>query len=562
MDSANTKDIETLLNDSKELLVLDVRPFNTYSCSHLRKSHNVCIPSTLLKRRNYDVTQVMKASNMPQSVKDSTLDESKKLLVLLYDSESEDDNLSFPLYQTLLKFLRHDRFDVSYLRGGIQNVDAKLVDEGVASSLKSPVSPSTPESATADGKTLEPAESSTTSPPFLSGFTLPSASSSDHKLLMSIKKSLPKIDTDVAGHYRFRLPENFVAIKDKLPEWLSFLSESYGKPDHQKNIVEYLSEKFNRLESSEQVRLSMAIHNIDKDLESCRSIGRRLHDSEGFGTPLTLCPCCDSIDYTIPSGIELGFKNRYNNIWPYEHSRVRLVASPSTHPGKREYDDYFNANYIHFDKLSKQKYIATQNPLESTQEDFWNTIWYKGVKCIVCLDASQALTNKSYYSSDAFMEKSQLKVEIKSCEQFDDFNLREIVLIKQGVEHKIFHFEYEKWPDFGTPDELESVLHLLESKQETLSTARFGKDSWELLVHCSAGCGRTGCFITLDMVIDSFLSGVRKGKFDPWGSEDLVYKSVQFQRQQRISMVQNLDQFIFCYEGILSYLADSLLSKS
>ena len=77
-------------------------------------------------------------------------------------------------------------------------------------------------------------------------------------------------------------------------------------------------------------------------------------------------------------------------------------------------------------------------------------------------------------------------------------------------------------------------------------------------MHCSAGCGRTGCYITLDMVIDCFENHL-DGALDPWGDIDLVYKSIQFQRQQRISMVQNLEQFIYCYESILNYVVEKLV---
>lgn len=573
VDATDTDAVAPFLSGSSDVLVVDVRPFNVYSTLRLRTSFNICIPTTLLKRPSYDLQHVVNASSLPADRKEMVMNDATHMKVLVYDNCSTPNQVSFQLYQTLSKFLRHDRFSVHYLNGGFQRVDLSLVQTGDVLPQRSPVLPRTPHSAQLSNTEwarsqahLQPDDSL----PFLSGFSLPSATASNQSLLMSIKKNLPKLDTNVTYNYDFKFPDGFADKKDKLPEWLSFFANVYDQKSRGKLIVEELSGKFNKIERTEQVRLKMAISNFDQDSQ-CESARHSPHD-RGECTPLALCPCCDEINYMIPKGIEYGYKNRYNNIWPYEHSRVRLISSPSCANKKEQGDDYFNANYIHYDKLSQNKYIATQNPLDSTNEDFWNTVWYNGVKGIVCLDNPLLFAKHSYYEVNQHFEKSNLDIKVESCEKHDGFTVREIAMKKHDTTHKLYHFAYTEWPDFGTPDDLTSVIDLMKIKNEKLSELAGQQpptvkvpQAWDLLVHCSAGCGRTGCYITLDMVLDCFdrydKNGNEKteGEFSPWGKDDLVYKSVQFQRQQRISMVQNLDQFIYCYESVLNYVVEKLI---
>lgn len=567
--SSDKAAVTAFINGDSNVLIVDIRPFNFYSSSRLKNAYNVCVPTTLLKRPSYDLQQVFNSTSLPSDLKEKLVGHSTPMKILIYDSASSENHISFSLYQTVHKFLRYECYDVSYLNGGIQSVDGLLIDSTVLP-LRSPLSPATPQSAKMENADLLnsnlPQTSSDMSKPFLSGFTLPSAAASSQKFFMSIKKNIPKIDTTVKYNHDFRLPENFAEKKDKLPKWLSFFAENFGSDDYSKIIVDKLSQKFTKIEQSEQLRLNMAISNFDES-NRCSPHYHVCSPHEGDNvTPLALCPCCDKINYTIPKGIENGYKNRYNNIWPYEHSRVRLVSSPSCAAKRELGDDYFNANYMDYSKLSLTKYIATQNPLESTYEDFWNTVWYNGVKGIVCLNNPLLLAPKTYYGGDQFYLKSQLAIKIGNCEQFDGFAVREISMIKHNTTHKIFHIAYSEWPDFGTPENLSTIFEMLTVKDEKVGslndqqppTSKIPKP-WELLVHCSAGCGRTGCFITIDMVLDCFHAKDRQSKYDPWGDDDLVYKAVQFQRQQRISMVQNLDQFVFCYESILNYVVDQLV---
>lgn len=552
IDASNSETVKRFIL-SADSIVVDVRPFNTYSTLRVKGSINICIPSTLLKRASFDLAHVINSSTITQALKDVLLERGKHFNIVIYDQASDSSRISIHLYRTIMKFYEGSAFTVSYLDGGFQSVDSVLRDNMHVQTLRSPVSPNfnLPEGVVG----LE-VSGSRENLPFLTGFTLPSAADPNIKLLDSIKNGLTCIDTNVKYSHQFKFPPNFPQKKNRLPAFFLFIVESYGKDNCSKLIVDHLSERFDRLEVSEQVRLSLAINNSNGIMPNsgCGS----LHDSTGYGTPLELCPCCDDIKYTIPKGVEYGCKNRYKNVWPYEHSRVRLKRSPSCRSAL--YDDYFNANYIHFEEHSETKYIATQNPLEATYEDFWNAVWYNGVQAIVCLDDSSSLYSRRYYEEDN--QYKSLSIRIKLVQEYQGYTFRKIAITKRDQVRALYHFAYTDWPDFGTPESSETVFDMIKLKDKVL--ARNAKEnpgitgSSDLLVHCSAGCGRTGCFITLDMVISLLTSKSLKSSLDQWGDEDLIYKSVQFQRQQRISMVQNLGQFIFCYESILNYFAENL----
>lgn len=550
MDSVH---LESLLQD--EVMVFDIRPFNLYSVSRIQNAINLCVPTTLLKRSSFSVKQMLNSNNMSTELKEQVLlkttdNGSSPMKLLVYDSDSHDTHVSFLLYQTCMKFLQcndpgNKRFDVFYLNNGFEGINK------LANILEKQTSDLASNSITVNHLSN------------LSGFQLPTCTPSSQKFLSCIKKNnLPKLNTSVCKSpnsngthnednlfsydYNFRLPDNLDQKADELPIWLRFFSKEMNSPTYNRDIVSTLNHKFNKIENSEQARLRTAIANNSTD-----------NHLPYICSPSALCPGCDHTDYEIPKGIEYGYKNRYNNIWPYEHSRVKLIKSPN--PKKHdEYDDYFNANYISFPNASDFKYIATQNPLQSTYEDFWKTIWSNKINVIVCLNkqlsANLVGQDLKYFESQRF-PRSGLEIANKELIQERYFNIRKIDLTKNDVTRCIYHLEYKDWPDFGVPSSFESIIKLIEVKNNLIRSENLNN---QILVHCLAGCGRTGCFITLDMILDCFHNPSNK-RFNPWGSDDLVYKTVQYQRTQRISMVQNLDQFIFCYEFILNYVVNTFL---
>ncbi|CUM54133.1 unnamed protein product [Debaryomyces fabryi] len=552
--------LETLLKE-EFLIIFDTRPFNTFSVSRIKGAINMCVPTTLLKRSSFNIPQILNSISIPSDLKDLTLlkittnNLDAPMKVLVYDTDSCDNHTSFLLYTTCMKFRQYNQngskvFDIYFLDNGFTSVSklANFVENN--SSTSSSSSPTV--------KQLS----------CLSGFQLPSCTPSNQKFLSNIKKNnLPKLSINTTNdpsndldngsdcndnldsyHYNFRIPDISQHESEKLPGWLKFFAANRTSPNYNIEILKTINCNFNKIEKSEQARLKTAISNHCPD-----------NHVPNICSPSALCPGCDNTYYKIPKGIEYGFKNRYNNIWPYEHSRVKLIKSPN--PLKLDdYDDYFNANYINFSKISNLKYIATQNPLQATYEDFWKTIWSNSINVIICLNVqlpANMVGQERKYFDDQVFKRSGIKIINNEFIEQDFFNVRKLTLAKDDKTRPIYHLEYKDWPDFGVPSSFESVTKLIDYKKKIIEAENLNEQA---LVHCLAGCGRTGCFITLDMVLDCF-NNIKSGNLDPWGDKDLVYKAVQYQRTQRISMVQNLDQFIFCYEFILNYVVRNLISS-
>lgn len=550
----NSEQVDSLLREN-ELIIFDTRPFNMYSVSRIKGAVNMCVPTTLLKRNSFNIPQMLNSISIPIDLKDLTLlkiatkNSSAPMKILVYDSDSNDSHIYFQLYKACMKFREYNQdnsraFDIYFLHGGFTSINklASFVESDSSTSLNA------------------------TSPTFkqlssLSGFRLPSCTPSNQKFLSSIKKNnLPKLSIKAAKdgsndndndnldsyHHNFRLPNISLHEYEKLPSWLKFLTENIKSPNHSKEVLKTINCKFNKIETSEQARLKTAIINNSPDSHV-----------PNICSPSALCPGCDNTYYKIPKGIEYGFKNRYNNIWPYEHSRVKLIKSPN--PLRLDdYDDYFNANYISFPKVSNFKYIATQNPLQATYEDFWKTIWSNRINIIICLNVqlpASMIGQDNKYFDDQVFKRSGIRITNNEFIEQDCFNIRKLTLTKDDKARPIYHLEYKDWPDFAVPSSFDSVAKLIDYKKKLIETENLNEQA---LVHCLAGCGRTGCFITLDMVLDCF-KNFKNGNLDPWGDNDLIYKTVQYQRTQRISMVQNLDQLIFCYEFILDYVVRNLI---
>ncbi|KAL7664451.1 Protein-tyrosine-phosphatase [[Candida] zeylanoides] len=590
------------------LAIIDIRPFNSFAASRLAGAVNVCVPSTLLKRPSYSLAQMLGSVDTRDQILDEHSD--KYHNILIYDADSTNHQVSFSLYQTCVKLLNYDakKFKVYYVNGGFARIDqhSNLVEhqrcDSIINSATSMVSDSSPVSSFASPTSPASFHRATTNDSSascgagglsLSGFCLPSSAPAQQKFLSSIKRTnVPRLQTDFASSpqdpqpafgweplyvcsrrskpsdaqsmanypYKFHYPERLrdSACAAKLPQWLQFIAdieqdESKSAKERNVELLTILNRKFSKIEISEEARLNTAIANAMSS-----------RHSPSVCSPSALCPGCDEVEYKIPKGIEYGYKNRYKNIWPYEHSRVKLNFSSPTAARSpactcNDQDDYFNANYIKFDEVSDYQYIATQNPLQATYEDFWKTIWYNKINVIVCLNrqlsANLAGQDSKYFDDHKF---NTSKIETRHLETQDhgSFILRKLEVIKREVSFPVYQLEYRDWPDFGVPASFASMLKFIDFKNKLIKDHNLNS---RLVVHCSAGCGRTGCFITLDMIMDCFKRHPQQGKLNPWDDDDLVYKTVQFQRKQRISMVQNLDQFIVCYEILLEYVANTLI---
>lgn len=525
---------------SQQSVIIDVRPFQAYSKSRIRDSIHLAVPSTLVKRASYSLNCIINSipTDSPQkALLTEYMDEccdKEPLKVVVYDQESTSGCCSAFLYHIFAKFTscncHHGGFELYCLNGGFASMqNHTLIDSDPLA--ERPASPNS-----ANLALVSPSK-----PSLFGGFTLPSATPSNQKFLLALgAKSTPKEEKGTKFNYKFKLPDGIKGNVDRLPEWLRFLATA-----DESKIVDILNDRFTKIERAEKVRLETAIGSVNPP------------HSPLVCTPSALCPACDSTDYELPRGIENGYKNRYKNIWPYEHSRVKVEGHQD--------DDYINANYISFEELSDLTYIATQNPLQATYEDFWNLIHTNNTNIIICLNkqhpAALVGQERKYFDSQTF-SSSGMEVQKVSVENHGDLVVRALRLIKEGSPvQKVYQIEYKTWPDFGVPDSFSAISELLSFKNSLIERENLNKQT---VVHCSAGCGRTGCFITTDMVLDRLKTQRRQlqdGKVDVWGADDLIYKSVQLQRTQRVSMVQNLRQFILCYEVVLNEIADKYLTK-
>ena len=341
------------------------------------------------------------------------------------------------------------------------------------------------------------------------------------------------------------------------------------------------------------------------------------------------------------AGLEKGNKNRYNNIWPFEHSRVKLQGVPS------HGCDYVNASHIKA-AWSNKHYISTQAPIPGTFSDFWNVIWQQDVRVIVMLTAEKEgaqVKAHNYWDSKQygpmhldFLSEKRASIEPSRIHrhkqrpaipkrsstgpqipmtQLDSKEEKSgeqpyVIVRRFTLSHgkhpfepmrEITQLQYSSWPDFGAPAHPAHLLGLVEQCDAVVrSTNRTHSGEPEppskrpVLVHCSAGCGRTGTFCTVDSVIDmlkrqrvsrkqrqgtpmdieqgnkSSSSKVDGGGFfssqyqnnsesvdGSWAlrdDQDLVEKTVEDFRLQRLSMVQSLRQYVLCYESVMEWLVE------
>lgn len=235
------------------------------------------------------------------------------------------------------------------------------------------------------------------------------------------------------------------------------------------------------------------------------------------------------------------FKNRLVNILPYEATRVCLQILPSVAEGS----DYINANFIDGYKY-KKAYIATQAPLAETIDDFWRMLWEHNSTIIVMLTKLREMGREKcaqYWPSERSVRYQYFVVDPIAEYNMSQYILREFKVTdaRDGQSRTIRQFQFVDWPEQGVPKCGESVIELIGQVHKTKE--QFGQTG-PITVHCSAGVGRTGVFITLSIVLERMRY---EGIID-------VYNTVKVLRTQRPAMVQTEDQYQFCYRAALEYL--------
>lgn len=638
-------------DQAERTLVLDLRVSPQYAQSRVKGALNLCIPTTLLKRATFNLAKLQQTFQGEQDQQRFASWREASCLVV-YDGQSNDKRDAVSAMNMIKKFANEGYTgSATILRGGF-NAFAAAYPQLVDTSSSGRPSP---------GFSLGGAGLAGQIPPVIGGVMLPKLPNKVNPFFSNIRQNQDLVDG--VGQMDVKLPPG--VDMNRLPTWLR---DAAATKDHGKQV----SDKFLRIELTEQSRMRNAY-------------------SIGGGNPDT--------DKVQLSGIEQGGKNRYKDILPFEHARVRLQGRPEGAC------DYVNASHIQA-KRSHKRYIASQGPLPATFEvsprasfwsvvanvspqDFWSVIWDNDVRVIVMLTAESEggqLKCHPYWKGNDFgpirlrvMSEKKVSLDLDkphrsspsppggdSKSQSDAGRRRAnttttphlpttttatstseppyVILRKFALSHashpflpmrEITQLHYPSWPDFGTPAQPSHLLALVELAnvmQASFFTDVRRPDEPEpdaharpMLVHCSAGCGRTGTFCTVDSVIDmmkrqrqwrgqrahkramtpgeerakrqhseegpdgdgdvemgvpptpspapvsaargEFFAGpaaAESGGSSSWQVDtsswlddegmDLVAATVEDFREQRLSMVQSLRQFVLCYETVVEWI--------
>ncbi|KJR84452.1 protein-tyrosine phosphatase [Sporothrix schenckii 1099-18] len=664
-------------DSNKRLLLLDVRVATYYATSRIHGALNMCIPTTLLKRATFTL-QKMQLTFAKDEDQASFAAWRDAAYLVVYDNNSAEKRDAVAAMNMLRKFTNEGfKGQAFVLRGGFAAFEEAYPNWVDRDTPASPPSGRSALSLDSSG----PRKLSIA--PILGGVMLPGVTSNTNPFFSNIRQNMDLADG--VGRIELTLPPG-TAIQ-ALPAWLRTAADP---ADHGQRV----SQKFLDIEVAEQARMKDAYGVIQQSMNGANR-------------------CAPQVQI---SGVEKGVKNRYKDILPFDHSRVRLQGRAAGEC------DYVNASHLRASRSNK-RYIATQAPLPATFSDFWSMIWDEDVRVIVMLTAEteggqvkcHPYWKNSEYGQLTLRLLSEKKVSLEvdkhrpnatasnsdvplaesgrrraqtliSAESNDGgagssgsffgqanaassneapfVHVRKFALSHRGHAfspmREVTQLHYPSWPDFGTPAKPSHLLALVElananqhavsspvdipqgmtksTSMSAVQAAAGGRVSgmnkidsllspWHdgpetnpaprpMLVHCSAGCGRTGAFCTVDSVIDMLkrqhqrsirrataASGLfsqqhhpdrresntepnevigddivmsdDEGDYHDFGSlntpvrdadkgfdpvwldsdqVDLVAGTVEDFRSQRLSMVQSLRQYVLCYETIAEWV--------
>ncbi|KAG0051935.1 hypothetical protein BGZ89_003361 [Linnemannia elongata] len=607
------------------VLLLDMRPAVSPSDLSIKTSVGVSVPNILLKRPMYSLGMVTEHLTTDREVE--TFSNWRKFSnIVLFDATGAPPVKGSPLFCIAQKF-RKEGYSarIGYIQGGFNafahdhadlcSSDNKAHSQPDNSGTSVPInnyarassSSSSDSRSSSNSPTLSTGSSSNTSPPRsrLHLGSLPSMITKPvvgdtvaqtpmmenpnvNPLFESVRQAMG-LNTNITEEIPVRLPSEFSveAIREHLPNWLlNAVDEPAGKVR--------LAKYFQKVEIAEKKRLALLM---------CPQMMRSGKAS----------------DYSIGSGIEKGLKNRYNNVWPFDHTRVKI------HELDQGGDDYINASLL-TPPFGRRSYIATQAPLPSTFLDFWKVIWEQNSRVVVMLtrevEMGRVKCHKYWPTAQepvldlgavqvTFLSEYQPHGDSSSSVLVRQMRLRHTTTSSSHeAERTITQLQYTGWPDFGVPETPLEVLQLI----ELADTHNMPASAGPMVVHCSAGCGRTGAFCVIDSVLSELkyspesilchqrsssngdnavrqhqqlrpsssrmvfgaslpservLEAMNKSRHcqnqakveEGVPTEDVVFATVTRFREQRLSMVQCLRQYVFCYEAILWHLGKVFLMK-
>ncbi|XP_005074691.1 tyrosine-protein phosphatase non-receptor type 2 isoform X1 [Mesocricetus auratus] len=229
-------------------------------------------------------------------------------------------------------------------------------------------------------------------------------------------------------------------------------------------------------------------------------------------------------------------RNRYRDVSPYDHSRVKLQSTEN---------DYINASLVDIEE-AQRSYILTQGPLPNTCCHFWLMVWQQKTRAVVMLNRTvekESVKCAQYWPTDdremLFKETGfNVKLLSEDVKSYYTVHLLQLENTNSGETRTISHFHYTTWPDFGVPESPASFLNFLFKVRESGS---LNPEHGPAVIHCSAGIGRSGTF----SLVDTCLVLMEKG-------EDVNVKQVLLNmRKYRMGLIQTPDQLRFSYMAII-----------
>uniref|UniRef100_A0A3B5QPT7 protein-tyrosine-phosphatase n=1 Tax=Xiphophorus maculatus TaxID=8083 RepID=A0A3B5QPT7_XIPMA len=235
-------------------------------------------------------------------------------------------------------------------------------------------------------------------------------------------------------------------------------------------------------------------------------------------------------------------KNRYNNILPYDSTRVKL-----SYVDDDPCSDYINASYIPGNNF-RREYIATQGPLPGTKDDFWKMVWEQNVHNVVmvtqCVEKGRVKCDHYWPFDQDPLYYGDLIVQMLSESVLPEWTIREFRICSEqqlSFVRLVRQFHYTVWPDHGVPESTQSLIQFVRTVRDYVNRT---PGSGPTVVHCSAGVGRTGTFIVLDRVLQ---------QLDTKDTAD-IYGVVFDLRLHRSHMVQTEGQYLYLHQCIRDVL--------
>lgn len=593
MESIKLNQVLDKYKDTNALLVLDVRSFVQYSHSRIRGSINVSIPNTILKRPTFTLDKVYEAIVLDHARERLRSWEAAECIVF-YDQQSQrllENSASAYLGAKLIR--AGFKGQLYYLKGGFDAFSSAFKEscESNATSPQPPNSNFGPPTIGGDSFSLNLPQRGTrpklrlnnmpAATPSLGPFTAPIPQFENqafNPFFSNIRQNMELSHGPIRERFPIRLPSKCnvdpnnndqVELVDTMPRCVAgghmsdkgFKGPEWLQCTIREDGAQILAETYEKLERTEQRRLQNIMHFHSK------------HTDNPAEYP-----------FSIVAGIEMGALNRYTNIWPFEYTRVKIRD--------HKVSDYINASYVQYidseesvsdarpEQLNTQcvkimkecptkntqpyrRYISTQGPLPATFNDFWQVVWEQNSRVLVMLTKEEEMNKikcHRYWPSNlnSPTQYGDLSITLVSetIQKVDKHNLQEplneddVVIVRQlsitrgSVNRKVTHLQYTGWMDFGVPDNPLGTLQIIQMADSAQITYSQQESVGPMIVHCSAGCGRSGAFCAIDTVL------YRLGKMKSASDHDILLQTISRFREQRLSMVQTLRQFVFCYEAI------------